>query len=194
MDTRKTVVPAALLLALVSSGFSASLYAVDYTYVEGRFLFDVDVDADTIEDDGDGFRIGGSYLVTPEFFAFGQYADISLDDSDIDMNSLSIGGGYIHSINATWDANATLSLVKLDAEGPGGDEDETGFALAGGVRGMVKPQIELRAFLTYANIDESDTYITLGGDYYFMPNVSAGFELDMAGDIETFSIGAKYYF
>ncbi|MEW8470821.1 MAG: hypothetical protein AB2637_19955, partial [Candidatus Thiodiazotropha sp.] len=90
--------------------------------------------------------------------------------------------------------NVSLAYADAEADGPGGEEDESGFELSGGVRGMVKPQIEVRASLNYLDIEDSDTYFTLGGDYYIMPNISAGIELDMGGDYETVSIGAKFYF
>jgi hypothetical protein len=194
MDIRKKVVPAAALLAALFGGFSSSLYAIDYSFVEGRFLLDAEVDGDVIDDDGDGFRFAGSFLVTPDVYVFGKYDDVELDDTDIDVTLLRIGAGYIHPLDATWDANVSLAYANVEADGPGGDEDDSGFELSGGVRGMVKPEIEVRAALNYQDIDDSDTYFTLGADYYFMPNVSAGIELDMGGDYETMSIGAKYYF
>jgi hypothetical protein len=194
MDICKKVVPATALLATLFSGFSSSLYAVDYTFVEGRFLLDAEIDGDVLDDDGDGFRFAGSYLLTPDIYVFGKYDDVELDDTDIDFSLLRIGGGYIHPLNATWDANVSFAYASYEADGRGYDDDDSGFELSGGVRGMVKPEIEVRATLNYMDIDDSDTYFTLGGDYYFMPNVSAGIELDMGGDYETMSIGAKYYF
>jgi hypothetical protein len=194
MDMRKYVVSATMLLATLSSGISSSLYAIDYTYIEGRFIIDAELDGDYIDDDGDGVRFAGSFLVTPDLYLFGKYDDVELDDTDIDFSLLRVGAGYIHPLDATWDANVSFAYASYEADGAGGDEDDSGFELSGGVRGMFKPEIEVRAMLNYLDIDDSDTYFTLGGDYYFMPNVSAGIELDMAGDYETFSIGAKYYF
>jgi hypothetical protein len=194
MDIRKNVASATVLLVTLSGGFSSSLYAIDYSFVEGRFLLDAELDGDGFEDDGDGFRFAGSYLVTPEVYVFGKYDDVELDDSEVDLSLLRIGAGYIHPLDATWDANVSLAYASIEADGPGGDEDDSGFELSGGVRGLVKPEIEVRAALNYLDIDDSDTYFTLGADYYFMPNVSAGIELDMGGDYETMSIGAKYYF
>jgi hypothetical protein len=193
MDTLKSVGTAALLCTIIG-GFSSSLHAVDYTFAEARFLLDAEVDGDGFEDDGDGMRIAGSYQITPEIYAFAKYDDVELDDTDIDLSLLRLGGGYIYPINATWDVNASLAYADLEADGPGGDEDDSGFELSGGVRGLVKPQIEVRASLNYIDLDDSDTYFTFGGDYYFLPNVSAGIEVDMGGDYETMSIGAKYYF
>jgi hypothetical protein len=194
MNALKLVGPVIVLGTLIS-GFSPSLYAVDYTFVEARFLLDVEYEEDNFEDDGDGMRIAGSFQITPEIYAFAKYDDVELDDSNIDLSLLRLGGGYIFPINATWDVNASLAYADIEADaGRRGDADESGFELSGGVRGMVKPEIGVRASLNYIDLEGSDTYFTLGGDYYFLPNVSAGLEIDMGGDYETFSIGAKYYF
>ncbi|MEW8353939.1 MAG: hypothetical protein AB2665_09065 [Candidatus Thiodiazotropha sp.] len=192
MDTRTFKHPAAVLLVTLFTGFSTPLYAIDYSFVEGRFLLDAEFD--DVDDDGDGFRFAGSFQVTNEIFAFAKYDDVELNDSDVDFSLLRIGAGYIHPLDASWDANVSLAYADAEADGPGGEEDESGFELSGGVRGMVKPQIEVRASLNYLDIEDSDTYFTLGGDYYIMPNISAGIELDMGGDYETVSIGAKFYF
>ncbi|MBT3045915.1 MAG: hypothetical protein AB2722_11680 [Candidatus Thiodiazotropha sp.] len=192
MDTRTFRHPAAVLLVTLFTGFSTPLYAIDYSFVEGRFLLDAEFD--DVDDDGDGFRFAGSFQVTNEIFAFAKYDDVEIDDSDVDFSLLRIGAGYIHPLDASWDANVSLAYADAEADGPGGEEDESGFELSGGVRGMVKPQIEVRASLNYLDIEDSDTYFTLGGDYYIMPNISAGIELDMGGDYETVSIGAKFYF
>ncbi|MEW8585728.1 MAG: hypothetical protein AB2531_08175 [Candidatus Thiodiazotropha sp.] len=190
MDTRKYILSAAVLLASAFTGFSTSLYAVDYSFLEGRYLLDAEFD----DVDGDGFRFAGSFQVSNEIYAFAKYDDVELDDSDVDFSLLRIGAGYIHPLDASWDANVSLAYADAEADGPGGEEDESGFELSGGVRGMVEPQIEVRASLNYLDIEDSDTYFTLGGDYYIMPNISAGIEFDMGGDYETVSIGAKFYF
>jgi hypothetical protein len=52
----------------------------------------------------------------------------------------------------------------------------------------------LRANANYANLEDSSTWVTVGGDYYFMPNLSAGIEADLASDYSSVSIGAGYYF
>ncbi|MEW8505382.1 MAG: hypothetical protein AB2598_01650 [Candidatus Thiodiazotropha sp.] len=192
MDTRKYTVPAAVLIASTFTGFAPSLFAIDYSFVEGRFLLDAEFD--DVADDGDGFRFAGSFQVTNEIFAFAKYDDVELGDSGVDFSLLRLGGGYIHPLDATWDANVSLAYADAEADGPGGEVDDSGFEISGGVRGMVNPEIEVRASLNYMDIEDSDTYFTLGADYYFMPKISTGIELDLGGDYETMSIGARFYF
>ena len=200
MDTRKTVFQTLALLATFSSGFSAPLNAGDlnYSYIEGRFLLDAELDADNFSEnaDGDGIRFGGSFRLSNEFYAFGSYEDDDLEfrNIDIDFSLLKFGAGYILPINSTWDSNFSFAYGKYEADTRVGDTDENGFELSAGARGMVKPEIELRGALHYTDYEDSDTYFTLGGDYFFAPNVSAGLEIDLGGDYESMSIGAKYYF
>ncbi len=192
MDTRKAFISALTLTAALSTGFSSSLLAgdLDYTYAEARYLLDAEID----DLDGDGFRFGGSFRLTKDIYLFGSYDDVDLDDTDVDVSLLRFGAGYIYPINPTWDANFSLAYANAEADGNGVNEDEDGFELSAGVRGKVQPEIEVRGELNYLDLDEDDTYITIGGDYYFTPNVSAGLELDLGGDYETMSIGARYYF
>jgi hypothetical protein len=72
--------------------------------------------------------------------------------------------------------------------------DDNGVALSGGVRGLLTPQFEIRGSVNYINVDDSDTYLELAGDYYFTRQFSAGLSLEFAGDSDLFSIGARYYF
>lgn len=196
MDKRKAAVPVLALLTSFSSGFSAPLNAGDlnYTYVEGRFILDAELDDGPVNDDGDGIRFGGSFQVTNNVFAFGSYEDSDLDDTNVDLTFLKLGGGYIHPLNADWDANVSLAYVDFEADGPRSSADDDGYELSGGVRGKINPQIELRGHLKHIDLDDSDTYFTLGADYYIQSNFSAGVEIDLGGDYETLSIGARYFF
>ena len=44
------------------------------------------------------------------------------------------------------------------------------------------------------NLDNSDTYLELAGDYYFTEQFSAGISLEFAGDTDSFTIGARWFF
>jgi predicted porin len=192
MDIRKSAISTLTLISIAMAGFSSSICAegVSYNYAEVRYI----LDGETDDVDYDGFEIGGSYRVTNEFFAFGQYTDADLDDSKADFSLLTIGGGYIYPIDSTWESNFSLAFQKLDIDAGRHSDDDSGYLLSGGVRGMFNQNIELRASLNHNKLDESDTWITFGGDYFFTPNISAGAEFDLGGDTDAFSIGARYHF
>jgi hypothetical protein len=162
MEMRKSLIPALALATVVSTGFSSSLLAgdQDYTYAEARYLLDAEVE----DVDGDGFRFGGSFRLTKDIYLFGSYDSVDLDNSDVDITLLKLGGGYIYPINPTWDANFSLAYANAEADGDGDgvDEDEDGYELSAGVRGKVRPEIEVRGELNYLDLDEDDTYFTIG--------------------------------
>jgi hypothetical protein len=66
--------------------------------------------------------------------------------------------------------------------------------LSGGLRGLLMPKFEIRGSVNYINLDSSDTYLELAGDYYFTQRFSAGLSIEFAGDTDLFSVGARYYF
>ena len=178
---------ATLLAAVALSPVYAS--DVEYSYVEGRFLIDAEIE----NVDGDGFHVGGSYLVRNDIYLLGSFETVDFDNN-VDADIIELGAGYIYPLNTQWDSNYELSYVDTDLSGPGGSRDDTGFSLSAGVRGMVTPEFEARAKLVYIDVDDSDTFITLAGDYFIKPNLSAGVEVDLAGDYETLSLGVRYYF
>ena len=174
-----------LLVALVgSSPLQAS--DVKYNYIEGRYILDAEADSNI---DGDGVRMGGSFRFDQSIYAFGSFQSLDLDfGNDIDI--LELGAGYIYPLNANWDANFTAAFVNSEVN----NDDDSGYSLTAGIRGMMTPKIEGRAKLTYIDVNDDDTFITLGADYFFLPNLSVGLEMDLSGDLETTSIGARYYF
>ena len=46
----------------------------------------------------------------------------------------------------------------------------------------------------HINLDNSDTYLEMAGDYFFTQNFAAGLSLEFAGDTDAWSLGARWYF
>ncbi len=174
-------------LLLSAAMFISPVQASDvkYNYIEGRYVLDAEVG----NIDGDGILIGGSFRLNTDFYAFGNYETLDMDFSN-DIDTFTLGAGYIYPLNTMWDANFSFSFVNAEVN----SNDDNGFALTAGVRGMMMPKIEGRATLTYIDVDDDDTFVTLAGDYFVSPNLSVGLELDLGADLETVSIGARYYF
>jgi hypothetical protein len=170
-------------LAQQSPAPSADL---SYTYAGLRF---VDFD----DNGGDGLQIEGSFDLGNSWIIVGEYTSADFNNS-VDLDWFEIGGGYVWSYTPDWDLVGTARFVSADADTPGGSSDETGFALTGGVRGMVAPNFEVRGSVNYINLDSSDTFLELAGDYYFTRQFSAGLSLEFAGDTDLYTIGARYYF
>ena len=159
---------------------------LSYSFVELRFV-DVDVSG------GDGFRLAGSYELDGQWILVGALTALDFNNN-VDTTLLEFGGGYVWNYSDNFDLVSTLRLVRAEVDTPGGDADDSGFAFSAGARGLLAPQFEIRGSVNHINLDNSDTYLTLAGDYYFSDQISAGVSLDFAGDTDTFSLGARWYF
>ena len=180
----------ALLLLVHSTAFAQVNNAANtdlrYSYAELRF---VDYD----DNGGDGFRINGSYDLGNNWIIVGGLTSADFN-SNVDLTTFEIGGGYVWRYTPDWDIVGTARFVNADVDTPGGSSDESGLALSGGLRGMLAPNFEVRGSVNYINLDDSDTYLEIAGDYYFTQRFSAGLSLEFAGDADLWSIGARYFF
>ena len=179
----------AAIAAMTGFALTAQAADVKYDYAELRF-----VDTEIGSVDGDGFKIGGSFRLTEEWFLLGSYSNLDFDFG-IDGSLLEFGGGYIYPNSDNVDLVAIAKIIRADIDaGSGVDADETGFGLAGGIRTMFTPQIEGRAFANYVDVDDSDTFLELAGDYHFNEQLSAGISLEVLGDADTLTFGVRWYF
>lgn len=159
---------------------------LSYNLAELRF---VDVD----RNGGDGFRLNGSYRLQGNWLLVGGLTRLDFNN-DVDSTTVEIGGGYVWPYRNGWDFLANLRLVRSDVSFPLGSADDTGIGIAGGVRGMIAPQFEVRGAVNHISLDNSDTYLELAGDYYFTPNFAAGLSVEFAGDTDAWTLGARWYF
>lgn len=158
----------------------------DYNYAELRF-----VDADRA--DGDGLRINGSYELTDNWLVVGGLTELDFNNN-VDSTTFEIGGGYVHDYSSNWDLIGTARFVRVDVDTPFGGGDDNGLALSAGARGWLMPQFELRGSVNHLNLDNSDTYLELAGDYHFSQSFTAGLSLEFAGDDDAFTFGARWFF
>ena len=116
------------------------------------------------------------------------YAELRIVDTEVgnrDGDGLRLNGSF--ALTNEWVLVSGYTTIDLD-----GDIDYD--SLAGGVRGLIIPQLEGRATINYVDLDNSDTYFEVGGDYYFNPVFSAGATLEFGGDTDTLTIGVRWYF
>ena len=185
----KTMIGLALLLAhgaALAQTNAASLPSPKYSFAELRF---VDFD----DNGGDGIRLGGSFDIGNNWIVMGSYTDADFNNN-VDVGILEVGAGYVWDITGGFDLIAALQFVNADADTPGGSSDDSGFKLSGGTRGFIAPKFEVRGSVNYIDVDDSDTYLEIAGDYYFTQNIAAGVSLEFGGDTDLFSIGARWYF
>ncbi len=159
---------------------------LSYTYAELRF---VDVDARG----GDGIRFNLSYELENNWMIVGGLTALDFNNN-VDSTVVEVGGGYVWHYSNDFDLVSTLRFVRADIDTPGGGSDDNGFAFSAGARGLLAPQFEIRGSVNHVNLDDSDTYLELAGDYYFTEQFSAGISLEFAGDVDAFTIGARWFF
>jgi len=159
---------------------------LSYSYAELRF-----VDVDT--SGGDGIRFNGSFDLDNNWLIVGGVTALDFNNN-VDLTVVEIGGGYVWHYSEDFDLVSTLRFVRSDVDNPGGGSDDNGFAFSAGARGLLAPQFEIRGSVNHINLDDSDTYLELAGDYYFTAQLSAGISLEFAGDTDIITIGARWFF
>lgn len=175
------------LLALVCAT-ATHASELSYNYAELRF-----VDTEIGAADGDGLRLNGSFELTGNWLLVGGYTTLDFDGG-VDTSALEFGAGYVHRYSPRMDIVGYGKLVRTEVDTPFGDDDDTGISLAGGVRGSFTPEFEGRATVNYINVDETDTFFEIGGDYYFDDQFSAGATLEFGGDADTLTLGVRWFF
>ena len=179
---------------------------------------------DIADVDFSGFGIYGSHALNDSFFVIGGYTSISSDDKfviesgsgeiesgpgeiesgpgeigsgsdDIEATQFSIGLGFHTPISDAIDFVATLSYADAEVEFFDFTEDGNGYILSAGVRAKPTQEIELQAFLNYADIEDgSETGYLLGARYFTMPTLSLGLNYGSSDDFDSFSFDVRFDF
>lgn len=185
---RILILCAALLIHGVAVAQTTDRQRVDlsYNYLELRF---VDVDSNG----GDGIRFNGSYELENNWLIVGGLTALDFNNN-VDLTVVEVGAGYVWPYSKDFDIVSTLRFVRSDVDNQGSGSDDNGFAFSAGARGLLTPQFELRGSVNHINLNDSDTYLEIAGDYYFTEQVSAGLSLEFAGDTDVFTIGARWFF
>jgi hypothetical protein len=182
---RTLIIAALLLLHGAALAQDAKQPALSYSFGEFRY---VDVD-----NGGDGFELGGSFQFTANWIGV---ASLSLLDfgNSVDVDIFEIGAGYIFPLQDDWDLQANARIIRTEVDTPFGSGNDTGIGLLGGVRGLLTPELEIRGNVHYVNVDESDVFMEFAGDWYVTPQWAVGLSVEFGGDLDLWTIGARYYF
>ena len=180
-------VASAIALAMACFGTTQAT-ELDYSYGELRF-----VDTEIGNLDGDGFRLSGSYELDKNWLLVGRYTTLDYD-ANIDASQVEIGGGYVWRYTPNFDLIGTARFIHAEVDTNFGNADDNGFALSAGGRGLLTQAVELRGSVNHVNLENSDTYLELAGDYHFSEQLSAGAGLEFGGDADSLTIGARWFF
>ncbi len=144
----------------------------EYTFVEGGFVSS-EIDVGGSDVGGDGIEIAGSYAFNEQIHFIAEYVDQSFDFG-IDTTTISLGAGINRVLNEDWDFVGQLAYVSFDMDTAGGSADDGGLGLMGGVRGRVRPNIEVDAGINYTDVGASDTSLFVSGRYFISDTFSVG--------------------
>lgn len=182
--------------AITALAFAAPVLAdgVSYNYIEGGYQR-VEFDDSFGDVDGDGFGIGGSFAVNDSWHLFAGYSTADFD-FDVELDQLSVGGGFHTPLSDRLDFVANFSYVRLDASSNGFSVDDDGFGLTAGLRGMAADRLELAGFVDYVDLDESGDDTSIRGEawYKFTDSAAVGFTLGSGDDVTSYGIGVRVFF
>ncbi len=169
---------------------------ISYSYIQAIYQ-EVEVDVGGgFDADGNGYAVGGSVEINDDWFVFAGYASGDLE-SVVDLDQLTVGGGYHAALSEKTDWFATLAYVSADISAPGfGSADDSGFGVSLGVRSMVSPSLELNASASYVDLGDGADSTGFGAGLWYTVsgNIALGIGASFGDDVTTYGAGVRLYF
>jgi len=159
---------------------------LSYTYVEGGYV--------NVDGDADGYGVRGSFeFGDSNFYGFGAYSSVEIDNTSIDVDSTQIGVGYAHGLTNNADLISELSWVNTDVDGFG---DADGYRASVGIRGSFSDNFEglVKANWTDGSDIDGDFSGTIGAQYKFTKIWGVTGEIEFADGGETYMVGLRASF
>lgn len=176
------------LTLLAAAPFAASAAeGVSYNYVEGGYV------ASKISGpDADGWAIGGSGAIAPNFHVFGNYNSQTVDNTNFDIDNWRLGVGYNHEIGPKTDLLTRVAWERYET----GVQDFNGYSVEAGVRSGLTKNWEGYVLAGYEDGSDfdGDFYGRIGTQVKFNPNWSASGEVKFADGDTQFFVGPRYTF
>ena len=191
----KTVIVLALAFLVAASARASDL---SYTNVSIGYR-----QGEIADQDHSGAGIFGNFAVSDSLFVSANYSTLESDDefdigfgpSSIDRTSFSLGLGFHTPVSDKADFVTSVAYSDQEAEFSGVTSDGNGYVLSAGVRALPAGNVELSAFVNYADIeDESDTAIAASARYAVSPAVSFGLTFSSADDADVVTLDGQYAF
>ncbi len=187
---KKSLLALALIAApaMFASASASAADGVSYNYVEGGYV------TSNLKNspDADGWRLGGSVAVAPNFHLFGSYDSQEVDNINVDIENLRLGVGYNHAISARTDLLTRVAYERFETP----FQDFNGYSVEVGVRGAPTAMLEgyaLAGFEDGSDYD-GDFYGRLGGQVKFNPNWSLSADVKFADNDTQWFIGPRFTF
>lgn len=167
---KKSLLALTLLAALPFAASAAD--GVSYNYIQGGYIA---TDADV--SDADGWAIGGSGAIAPNFHVFGDYSRQTTDDFNfgairykgVRIEQMRLGVGYNHEISPNADLLTRVAYERSEDEF---DNSLNGYSVEAGVRGAMTSNFEGYALAGYEDGSDykGEFYGRLGAQVKFNPS------------------------
>ncbi len=159
---------------------------LSYTYVEGGYY--------NIDSDADGFGVRGSFeFGESNFYGFGSYAMVELDDVNVDVDLSEFGLGYAHGISDKADLISEIAYVNTDVDGFGNAD---GYRASVGIRGSFTDSFEglLKANYRDTDNDSGDFTGTVGAQFKFTQTWGVTGEVEFGDSGQNYLVGLRASF
>lgn len=158
---------------------------LSYSFVEADYV--------NVDGDADGFGLRGSFeFGESNFYGFGGYSQVEIDDSSFDIDQFDLGLGYAHNLSDNADLISEVSYINADA----GGFDVDGYRASVGVRGSFTPNFEgtIKANYVDGSDFEGDFSGTVGAQYKFTQTWGVVGEAEFGDGGEAYLLGLRASF
>lgn len=179
---KRTLFALAFAAALPMSAQAAER---SYSYVELDYV--------NVDSNADGFGVRGSVnFGESNFYGFGSYTNVQIDNTSIDVDGFDVGLGFHHALNDSADMIAEVAYQEVQVLG----FNANGYRVSGGFRGNLAENFEGLVKLNYVdgNNLNGDFTGTLGAQYKFNETWGATGEIEFANGGQTYLVGVRASF
>ncbi|GAB2499133.1 outer membrane beta-barrel protein [Arenimonas alkanexedens] len=163
---------------------------LSYTYIEGGYNF---IDADG-GGEADGFGVRGSFeFGESNFYGFGSYSQVEVDNVNVDIDNTELGLGYAHSMSDNLDLISEIAWNDIDVDGFG---SANGYRASIGLRGSFSENFEGLVKANYNDGDNAsgDFSGTIGAQYKFSQTWGMVGEATFADGGQQYLVGLRASF
>ncbi len=175
-----------VLATLLAAPFAASAAdGVSYNYVEGGYAA-----SKLSGPDADGWSIGGSGAIAPNFHVFGNYTTQKIDNTSFNIDNWRLGVGYNHEIGPQTDILTRVAYERYETD----VRNFNGYSVEVGLRSGFTPNWEGFALAGYEDGSDfdGDFYGRIGTQVKFNANWSASGEVKFADGDSQWFVGPRY--
>jgi hypothetical protein len=196
----KPILTVILAVALAVPGMTRAA-GMSYSYIEAGYA-ETELELDSVDLDGDGYRVSGSLAIAPTYHIVVDYSTAELEvenfNIDVDIDTISIGFGYNRPVSERADVIGRILYVdsSVDVDGPffGGSGDDSGLGMQFHLRGQVMERLEVEGGIDYVDVGDDDTSLIVEGRYFLTDALALGAGLRFGDDTTSYGVSLRFNF